>query len=203
MTVTTPEPPSVEAVYRFTRGLFQRTVRRLLVSDRFRMRLLERAQSELGPMPAPEALARALAPLRHEPRAARRGGARTLAGPRLVVNETRLRTDIELGPTMHDMAKRYLGIDLDYLGHVEHDDAAWLSVLRRRPLLIDNNDEQERAPTSSASRGRLLALMVTREGERNRRADPTHAARNEPVRRPLRVAGCNGRGAAPRVQAPA
>ena len=43
VTVTTPEPPSVEAVYRFVRGLFQRTVRRLLVSDRFRMRLLERA----------------------------------------------------------------------------------------------------------------------------------------------------------------
>src|SRR5689334_3268537 len=61
LTVSTPEPPSVEAVYRFTRGLFQRTVRRLLVSDRFRLRLLERAQSDLGPMPAPAALARALA----------------------------------------------------------------------------------------------------------------------------------------------
>src|SRR6185503_17352133 len=60
ITVATPEPPSVEAVYRFLRALFQRLVRRLLVSDRFRMRIAERAQSELGPLPAPQDLIRAL-----------------------------------------------------------------------------------------------------------------------------------------------
>jgi len=168
VTVTTPEPPSVEAVYRFVRGLFQRTVRRLLVSDRFRMRLLERAQSELGPLPAPAALARALA--RYDTSLGQLAAAElSRLKPRLVVNETRLRTDIELGPTMHDMAARYLGADLDYLGHVEHDDAAWLSVLRRRPLLIDNTTSKSARNIERIAR-RLLALMVTREAERT--ADP-------------------------------
>jgi flagellar biosynthesis protein FlhG len=162
--VTTPEPPSVEAVYRFARALFQRTVRRLFVSDRFRMRLLERALGELGPLPAPEKLARALG--RYDGNLGQLAQAElSRLRPRLVVNETRLRTDIELGPTMREMAKRYLGAELDYLGHVEHDDAAWLSVLRRRPLLIDNTTSKSARNIERIAR-RMLALMVTRESER-------------------------------------
>jgi flagellar biosynthesis protein FlhG len=162
--VTTPEPPSVEAVYRFVRGLFQRTVRRLLVSDRFRLRLLERSQSELGALPTPAELARALG--RYDTNLGQLATAELARlRPRLVVNETRLRTDIELGPTMNEMARRYLGVDIDYIGHVEHDDAAWLSVLRRRPLLIDNTTSKSARNIERVAR-RLLALMVTREAER-------------------------------------
>ncbi|HEV8551231.1 MAG TPA: helix-turn-helix domain-containing protein [Polyangiaceae bacterium] len=176
VTVTTPEPPSVEAVYRFVRGLFQRTVRRLLVSDRFRMRLFERALSELGPLPAPQDLVRALA--RYDSSLGKLAAAElSRLRPRLVVNETRLRTDIELGPTMREMARRYLGAEIDYLGHVEHDDAAWLSVLRRRPLLIDNTTSKGARNIERLSR-RLLALMVTREGERV--AEPIHLTPPEP-----------------------
>jgi flagellar biosynthesis protein FlhG len=83
----------------------------------------------------------------------------------LVVNETRLRTDVELGPTMSEMARRYLGVEVDYVGNVEHDDAAWLSVLRRRPLLIDNTTSKSARNIERVAR-RLLALMVTRENER-------------------------------------
>jgi len=82
--------------------------------------------------------------------------------PRLVINGARLRTDGELGPAIADLAKRYLGVALDYVGFIEHDDSVWLSVLRRRPLLIDN-------PTSKSARSveriarRVLALATTRE----------------------------------------
>lgn len=172
--LATPEPPSVEAVYRFVRCLFQRVLRRMLVSDRFRMRLAERAQDELGPLPSPEALTRTLA--RYDPNLGQLA-ATELAKlrPRLVVNETRLRPDIELGATMSEMSKRYLGVDLDYAGHIEHDDAAWLSVVRRRPLLIDN-------PTSKSARNleriarRILALLLTRESEKPAEPIPLVAA---------------------------
>jgi flagellar biosynthesis protein FlhG len=162
VTVTTPEPPSVEAVYRFLRALFQRLVRRLLVSDRFRMRIAERAQSELGPLPAPQELTRALA--RYDTGLGRMA-ATELARlrPRLIVNGTRLRTDTDLGVTMGEMSKRYLGVALDYLGYVEHDDAVWLSVRKSRALLIDN-------PTSKSARNleriarRALALLTLEPG---------------------------------------
>jgi flagellar biosynthesis protein FlhG len=176
LTVSTPEPPSVEAVYRFVRALFQRTVRRLLVSDRFRLRLLERAQSELGPLPAPAELARALG--RYDSSLGQLAAAELARlRPRLVINETRLRTDVELGPTMNEASKRYLGVDLDYVGHVEHDDAAWLSVLRRRPLLIDNTTSKSARNIERIAR-RLLALMVTRESDRT--ADPLPLVPPEP-----------------------
>jgi flagellar biosynthesis protein FlhG len=177
ITLATPEPPSIEAVYRFTRALFQRVVRRLLVNDRFRLRLAERAQAELGPLPAPLTLARTLA--RYDVGLGRLAAAEIARlRPRLVINETRLRTDVELGPTMSEMARRYLGIELDYVGNVEHDDAAWLSVLRRKPLLIDN-------PTSKSARNleriarRVLALLLTRDKEKT--AEPVSLLVPEPT----------------------
>jgi flagellar biosynthesis protein FlhG len=161
LTVTTPEPPSVEAVYRFLRALFQRLVRRLLVSDRFRMRIAERAQAELGSLPSPQELIRALT--RYDAGLGRMAAAELLRlRPRLIVNGTRLRTDTDLGVTMSEMSRRYLGVGLDYLGYVEHDDAVWLSVRKSRPLLIDN-------PTAKSARNleriarRALALLTVEQ----------------------------------------
>jgi flagellar biosynthesis protein FlhG len=159
--VSAPEPPAIEASYRFTRALFQRMMRRLLSKDRFKMRLLERAEAELGPLPPPQDLVRAVARYDSnlgELAAAELGKLR----PRLVVNSGRLRGDTELGPAMCDMAERYLGVHFDYVGHIEQDDAVWLSVSHRRPLLIDS-------PTSKSARNveriarRVLALSTTRE----------------------------------------
>jgi flagellar biosynthesis protein FlhG len=159
--VAAPEPPAIEATYRFTRALFQRVMRRLLSKDRFKMRLLERAEAELGPLPPPQDVVRAVARYDSnlgELAATELGKLR----PRLVVNSGRLRGDTELGPAMCDMAERYLGVNFDYVGHIEQDDAVWLSVQHRRPLLIDS-------PTSKSARNleriarRVLALSTTRE----------------------------------------
>jgi flagellar biosynthesis protein FlhG len=162
--VTTPEPPSVEASYRFMRALFQRRLRRTLLKDRFKMRLVERAQAELSPLPAPPELVRTLA--RYDTKLAELAAAELAKlRPRLVVNNVRLRSDSDLGQAMLDMGRRYLGIDLDYVGHIEQDDSIWLSVVRRRPVLIDS-------PTSKSARNleriarRVLALATTREQAR-------------------------------------
>ncbi len=161
ITVSSPEPPSIEATYRFARALFQRMMRRLLTKDRFKMRLLERAEAELGPLPPPQDLVRAVA--RYDSNLGALASAELAKlRPRLAVNNGRLRGDTELGPAMCDMAERYLGVNFDYVGHIEQDDAVWLSVVHRRPLLIDS-------PTSKSARNveriarRVLALTTTRE----------------------------------------
>lgn len=174
--VTTPEPPSVEATYRLMRALLQRRVRRMLLNDRFKLRMVERALAELPPLPSPLDLVRAIA--RYDSRIAERA-ANELAQmrPRLVVNGTRLRQDNELGPAMVDMATRYLGVNVDYVGHVEQDDAVWLSVVRRKPLLLDS-------PTSKSARNveriarRILALATSREQPRP--AEPVSLTEREP-----------------------
>jgi len=133
----------------------------LLAKDRFKMRLLERAEAELGPLPPPQDLVRAVA--RYDSTLGELAAAElSKLRPRLVVNNGRLRGDTELGPAMCDMAERYLGVNYDYVGHIEQDDAVWLSVVHRRPLLIDS-------PTSKSARNleriarRVLALSTTRE----------------------------------------
>ncbi|HEX4340397.1 MAG TPA: helix-turn-helix domain-containing protein [Polyangiaceae bacterium] len=158
--VVTPEPPSVEGAYRFVRALFQRKLRRAIAKDRYKGRLEERALSELPPMPSPEALVRQIA--RYEAATGELAAAELASlRPRLVVNGARLRPDADLGQAMIDMSRRHLGVAFDYLGHIEHDDAVWLSVVRSRPLLVDS-------PTSKSARNieriarRVLALAQNR-----------------------------------------
>ena len=137
MCLTTPEPPSIEGTYRFVRALFQRRLRSRLVRDRQSLGILERVQAGLPPLPYSLALVQALA--------SQHGGLGELARaelgelrPYLVVNAVRVKQHMELGPAMSDLSRRYLGVALDYVGHIEQDDAVWLSVARQRPLLVDN-----------------------------------------------------------------
>src|SRR5262249_4132058 len=82
----------------------------------------------------------------------------------LVVNQTRVRTDIELGAWISELAARHYGVAIEELGHIEHDDTVWLAVRRHRPLLVDS-------PTSKAARNleriarRVIALLAV-HGER-------------------------------------
>jgi flagellar biosynthesis protein FlhG len=156
--VTVPEPPAIEETYRFLRAAYRRRIRRALAGDKFRLALLDRAMNEIGVLPAPLTLVRTLA-----------RSDRTLAGiawaeanrmrMQLVVNQTRVRSDLELGGAMSALARRHYGLSLDELGHVEHDDTVWLAVRRNRPLLVDS-------PTSKAARNveriarRVLALTT-------------------------------------------
>ena len=57
--------------------------------------------------------------------------------PRLVLNKTRTRDDLELGPALAAVGRRHLTLPIDYLGHMENDDMAWVTVRRRRPLLVE------------------------------------------------------------------
>src|SRR4029079_10850672 len=83
----------------------------------------------------------------------------------LAVNETRVRTDLELGGPMSALCRRPYGVSLDELGWVENDDTVWLSVRRRKPLLVDS-------PTSKAARNieriarRVGALTAAKQDPR-------------------------------------
>jgi flagellar biosynthesis protein FlhG len=135
--VTTPEPPSVEGTYRFLRALFQRRLRGKLVRDRHNLRGLERVTGRLPPLPNPLQVVQGLAGYDAALGELARLELAKLR-PQLVVNSVRVKQHNELGPAMSDLSSRYLGITLDYVGHVEQDDAVWLSMNRQRPLLIDN-----------------------------------------------------------------
>jgi len=149
--VTVPEPPAIEATYRFLRALFLRQLRNTLTKERYKLRLVERAMQGLPSLPSPVEIVSAV-----------RRFDRALADPRLVVSQTRVRSDLDLGPSMRTLAGRFLGVDLDYVGYIEHDDAVWLTVRRRRPLLIDSPASKGARNVERIAR-RVLTLTTSRE----------------------------------------
>jgi flagellar biosynthesis protein FlhG len=158
--VTVPEPPAIETTYRFLRTAYLRRMRRALSGDRFRFGLLERTLAKMGAVPAPIQLVRALIKVDRQLAEVAWAEANRLR-VHLVVNQTRVRSDLELGNWMCDLARRHYGLLLDELGHIEHDDTVWLTVRRNKALLIDS-------PTSKAARNveriarRVLALLTSR-----------------------------------------
>lgn len=171
--VTAPEPPSVEGAYRLLKALFQRSLRRALVRDPYNLRVVERVLASLPALPEPPKIVQALASYDTSL------GALAITElcklrPRLVVNNVRVRTDNDLGPAMADLSRRYLAIALDYVGHVEHDDAVWLSVVRQRPLLLDSPASKSARNLERLAR-RVLALVSAREFSRTLPPPPTAA----------------------------
>ncbi len=158
--VTIPEPPAIETTYRYLRASFRRALRRSIARDRFRLHLLDRALRELGSLPSPLDLVRALAKL-DRPLSEIAWAEANRQRHALVVNQTRVRTDLDLGASMSALTWRHYGLALDELGHIEHDDTVWLTVRRNKPLLVDS-------PTCKAARNleriarRVLALGTLR-----------------------------------------
>ena len=159
--VTVPEPPAIEATYRFVRAAYRRKLRRALVKDRFRLGLVDRSIKEIGRLPSPIELVRSLAKLDRSLAELAWTEAHRLR-LYLTVNQTRVRTDLDLASAMGALSRRHYGIMLEELGWVEHDDTVWLSVRRRKPLLVDS-------PTSKAARNmeriarRVVALTTAKQ----------------------------------------
>jgi flagellar biosynthesis protein FlhG len=129
--VVMPEPTSVENTFRFIKSAFLRRLRDVrglesLVTDR----------TFEGGIPSPLDLYEA-ALKTDEALAQRVLDAMNKFRPRLVVNQTRTRADLDLGMQIRSAGRRRLGLDIEYLGHLEADDAVWLAVRKRRPLVVE------------------------------------------------------------------
>ncbi len=81
--------------------------------------------------------------------------------PHLVVNSARSKSDMELGRAVASVARRRLGSQIRYLGHLEYDEAVWASTRRRRPLLIEHPETRVAKCFERVARG-LLAIRGNR-----------------------------------------
>ena len=162
VSVTTPEPTPIEATYRLVRHLYARRVLQRLheLGDAESVRLLHDLVTASHGPPLPYDLARWLAERSPEVSAVVWSELARLK-VRLVVNQSRSRADLELGEAMSRVTLRRMSVALEFLGHVEYDEAVFLAARRRRPLLVD-------APAAKASRNleriarRLLSLDAGR-----------------------------------------
>ncbi len=132
-TVATPD--SVEATYRFFCAVF---LRKLIgrETDGSARDLLERLGSRRGRLASPREIAETL----EENELPAGELARELQAefhPQLIVNETRIKADEEVGEAMVSAAARWLGLVPRLLGSVGWDDNVWLSLRRSLPLLTE------------------------------------------------------------------
>jgi flagellar biosynthesis protein FlhG len=57
--------------------------------------------------------------------------------PKLIVNQARTQTDVDIGFSVKTVCKKYFGIDMDYVGYLDYDSAVWQAVRRKRPLMLE------------------------------------------------------------------
>jgi flagellar biosynthesis protein FlhG len=156
--VVAPEPTSVENTFRFIKSALLRRLRGMAGVEK--LAAVDRACE--GGIPSPLDLYHAA--LAVDPDLA----ARVLEQihrfrPRLVVNLTRTRSDLELGPQLRAAGRRRLGLQVDYLGHLEVDDAVWLAVRKRRPLVVEHPEAKVTKNLERIVR-RLLAIESEKLG---------------------------------------
>lgn len=133
--VLTPEPTSVENAYAFLRAAFYRRLRLALETHAVR-HVVNQAMdqhNERG-VRTPVDLLREVQELDPDE------GARFVATmrrfrPRLVVNGVRTAEDIRLGFSVRSVCRRYFGLESEYVGYVNQDDAVRAAVRARRPVV--------------------------------------------------------------------
>lgn len=134
----TPEPTSIENAYRFMKSSFYRKLRQA-ESELGIQSLIESAmdsKNELG-IRSPADLVRYIAQVNPEA-GVRLNNKIADFSVQLLLNQVRTRSDIDLGHSMKSVCKKYFGIEANFLGYIDHDNAVWQSLRKRRPLVIEH-----------------------------------------------------------------
>ena len=133
--VVQPEPTSVENAYSFLRAAFYRRMRLAMVGHGVRKLVTEAMdqRNERG-IRSPLDLLREIEALDPQ-EGARFVETMRAFRPRVIVNEVRTAEDVKLGFAIRSVCRKYFGIEAEYLGYVNHDEAARRSIAARRPVV--------------------------------------------------------------------
>jgi len=134
--VLLPEPTSVENAYRFLKAaLFRRlqqTAQALGVAHVAEAALESQGSATRTPAEVVKTVAES-----HPDAAVLLERSLRDFRVKLVVNQVRSPADQSVGRAVVAAWKKFFGLDMDYLGAIAYDDAAWQTVRKRRPLLLD------------------------------------------------------------------
>jgi flagellar biosynthesis protein FlhG len=133
--VLQPEPTSVENAYTFLRAAFYRRMRLAMVGHGVRKLVTEAMdqRNERG-IRNPIDLLREIESIDPQ-EGARFVETMRAFRPRIIVNGVRTAEDVKLGFAVGSVCRKYFGIDAEYLGYVNYDEAARRSVVARRPVV--------------------------------------------------------------------
>jgi flagellar biosynthesis protein FlhG len=135
LVVTVGEPTALESGYRMLRSAYARALQSRMQSPADRARFAKVMGQWVTP-PSPRELIATL----HSEGDAMAGDAEQVLQEffaQLVVNQVRVRPDLDLGDAVRTVVRRKLGLRLQYAGSIDFDDAVWSSVRARRPLMVE------------------------------------------------------------------
>ncbi len=156
-----PEPTSVENIYRFLKSAILRKLYR--VADG--RQLKETIREALGQADGQEI--KTIQDLIHQVRpyngvvAERLEEALRDFRPFLILNQTRRKDDVDLGRSIEDIARKYLGVEVRYVGAVPYDEKVHYAVKQFKPLLIEYPSSQAAASIEAITRT-LLSMTESR-----------------------------------------
>ncbi|MEW6057541.1 MAG: P-loop NTPase [Bdellovibrionota bacterium] len=132
-----PEPTSIENTYRFIKSAYYRKLK--CAESLFEIRpMIDMAMDQKNPLGirSPSDMLREATKYSPEMGLKLREEI-TRFRPKLIVNQARTQTDIDIGFSIKSVCKKYFGIDMEYVGYLDYDSAVWQSVRRKRPLLLE------------------------------------------------------------------
>ncbi len=132
-----PEPTSIENAYRFIKSAYFRRLRlaKHLSPIRNLIEVAMDAKNGLG-IKSPSDL------FREVNKSSPEAGLRLKEEidkfkPKLLLNQARTQTDVDIGFSVKTVCKKYFGIEMDYVGYLDYDSAVWQAVRRKRPLVTE------------------------------------------------------------------
>ncbi len=129
--ITTPEPTSIENVYRLIRSVYLRKIRQVLREEAFR-ELLQAAvmRSDGSPAKNPEDLLRILKECDPVQGGLLEESLRAFRF-KLVLNQLRKQDNHQIGPLICRICEKHLGLRVHFLGNILHDDRVHDAVCRK------------------------------------------------------------------------
>jgi flagellar biosynthesis protein FlhG len=133
----TPDPTSIENAYRFMKAVFFRKIKRYERQLGLDAKIADlMANADANKIKFPADLMQSL--LKTDPtRGMQLKHMMDTLDFQLVLNQTRSLKDVQLGYSIESVCKKYFGLRSQFLGHLDYDNAAWHSLRKRRPLLLE------------------------------------------------------------------
>jgi flagellar biosynthesis protein FlhG len=158
--VCTPEPTSIENIYRLIRSVYVRKIRQVLKIHRFRDLATEaEARDQDAVIQSPEYLLEVLKDLNPEEGSILEDSLKAFQF-KLVVNQVRRGDNSKLGALICKIIERHLGLKMQFLGNVSYDESVHEAVCRRESFIDQYRYSQATLDLKAVVKG---IVVVTEE----------------------------------------
>lgn len=135
--VVTPDPTSIENAYRFLKTSFFRNVRRfeaqLGLSDKIKNIMLEQKKYGIKNPADLLAVLKKLEPQRGE----ELHNLLKQYEHKIILNQAHTYKEREIGASIQSVCNKYFDIPTEFIGAIDHDNAVWQSLRKRKHLLVE------------------------------------------------------------------